>query len=164
ILQYGLPLNQHDLDSMTYLRSVIETDRYISEPFRCAHQYPRTELIAYHTARLIGSFDPAPLKPIRQKLINDCYQLLEKAKHIMDRVVLSIALLRLGETPPRIDISHIENKDFKGFYFFIAGLMTAYENPILYRIAASPVFHMYWECEAHCWILLAEDDVVAGKI
>jgi len=162
IYHYGLPLNQHDHDSLLYIKSVIETDRYINEPFRCAHQYPRTNLIAYHVARLIGMFNPEVLQPVKEKLIRDCYKLLAGADHIMDRILLSIALLRLGERPERIDTTGINKNDFEGFYFFIAGLLTAYENPILYQIASSQLFHMYWVCEAHCWVLLAEYEVLAS--
>jgi hypothetical protein len=161
IYHYDLPLNQHDTDSLQYIKSVIETDRYIIEPFRCAHQYPRTYLIAYHVARLIGLFNPESLRSVKDKLIRDCYYLLAKAEHVMERIVLSIALLRMGEQPAKIDTRNISKSDFEGFYFFIAGLLTAYENPILYQIASSKLFHMYWICEAHSWVLLAEYEVLA---
>ena len=76
IFQYKLPLNQHDTDSLHYIRSVIETDRYRTEPFRCAHQYPHTALIIYHVARLIAAFSPEALVPIRAKLVADTKVLL----------------------------------------------------------------------------------------
>lgn len=161
IYEYELPLNEHDFDSLSYIRSIIETNRYIDQPFRCAHQYPRKEIIAYHIARLIGAFNPEMLQPIKAKLISDCYKLLKDSTHIMDRIILSTALLRLGEVPPKIDTQSISAKDFEGFYFFIAGFMTAFENPILYRISSSRLFHMYWICEAHCWVLLAEYEVLS---
>ena len=160
IFQYELPLNQHDNDSLYYIRSVIETDRYRSAPFRCAHQYPHTALIIYHVARLIAAFDPAALRPIRAKLLADTEVLFQQETHPMSRVLLATSLLRLGKVPPRIAVENYTEKDFKGFYFFIAGLLTAYENPLLYRMAPNPLFHMYWTCEAHCWTLLAEYEVL----
>ncbi len=74
----------------------------------------------------------------------------------MDRIILSTSILRLGERPAYIDTADWGADQFKGFHFFIAGLLTAYENPLLYRLAVSPLFHMYWTCEAHCHALLAE--------
>ncbi|WP_247237275.1 hypothetical protein [Telluribacter sp. SYSU D00476] len=156
IFRYQLPRNQHDEDSLTYIRSVIEKDRYLTEPFRCAHQYPRTPLIIYHVVRLLAAFDPPQLQPIREKLIRDTTALLQKAEHPMDRVILATSLLRLGERPPRIPIENYTAADFKGFYFFIAGLLTAYEHPLLYRLAINPLMHMHWICEAHNWTLLTE--------
>ncbi|MCF2488326.1 hypothetical protein [Dyadobacter sp. CY347] len=156
IFQYDLPLNEHDADSLQYIRSVIETDRYITMPFRCAHQYPRTPLIIYHVARLIAAFDPPALQPVKDKLIADAQRILKTTDNAMDQVILSSSLIRLGVKTRRIDIENFTEKDFEGFFFFIAGLLTAYENPILYKLAINPLFHMHWICEAHCWTLLAE--------
>lgn len=163
LLNYGLETNQHDEDSLHYIRSVIETDRYITTPFRCAHQYPRTPLIIYHVARLVVAFDPPALRAIREKLIADTTHILKNTKSQMDRVILSTSLIRLGVKTERIRVENFTNKDFKGFFFFIAGLLTAYENPLLYKLAVSPLFHMHWLCEAHCWTLLAEYEVLWNK-
>ena len=156
LYHYKLPFNQHDHDSLMYIRSVIESGRYKSEPFRCAHHYPRTSLIIYHVARLIAEFDPLILKKIRPGLIETCQSLLEKDIHPMDRVLLSTSLLRFGIKPAPIDIGKYTNREFKGFWFFIAGLLTGLEKKWLYKAARSPLFHIHWECEAHCWVLLAE--------
>ncbi|TDE18486.1 hypothetical protein [Dyadobacter psychrotolerans] len=160
VFKYELPLNENDEASLLYVRSVIETDRYLRVPFRCAHQYPRTALIIYHVARLIAAFDPEILKEIRKKLIYDTVKLLNTATHAMDRVILSTSLLRLGVKPERILTENFTAEDFKGFYFFIAGLLTAYENPVVYKMSNLPIFHMQWICEAHCWTLLAEYEVL----
>ncbi|WP_229247922.1 hypothetical protein [Dyadobacter sandarakinus] len=156
ILHYRLPLNQHDHDSLAYIRSVIETGRYRSVPFRCAHQYPRTPLIIYHVARLIAAFDPPELTGIKPQLVDGARQILHTSTSPMDRVILSISLMRLGEATVRIPVESFTPADFRGFYFFIAGLLTAYEHPLLYRLSVMPLFHMHWICEAHCWTLLAE--------
>jgi hypothetical protein len=169
IYHYQLPLNQHDTDSLTYIRSVVETDRYRTEPFRCAHQYPRTVPIVYHVARLMGAFEIPELEPIRPKFIADIRQLLTLPQHPLDEILLHTSLLRLGQ---RVDSGVAEAEKIHlllervgeskprgssdNFYFFIAGLLTAYENPLLYRLARSPLFHIRWECDAHYWTLVAE--------
>lgn len=164
IYKYNLPLNEHDRDSLKYIRSVIETGRYLSVPFRCAHQYPRTVLIIYHVSRLIAAFNPEILADIRAKIIEDTIAILEKTESKMDRVILSISLMRLGIKTERIPVESFSKEDFKGFYFFIAGLLTAYENPILYKFSNSGLFHMHWICEAHCWVLLFEYETLWGAL
>ncbi|KQS33533.1 hypothetical protein [Dyadobacter sp. Leaf189] len=164
IHQYGLPLNEHDHASLEYIRSVIATDRYIKVPFRCAHQYPRTPLIIYHVARLIAAFEPAALESVRIKLIADTQQLLTTSLHDMDWVLLSISLMRLGVATKRIPVEQFSAKHFEGFGFFIAGLLTAYENPLLYKLSISPLFHMKWVCEAHSWTLLAEYEMLWAQV
>ncbi|MBE9460964.1 hypothetical protein ACFP1I_19490 [Dyadobacter subterraneus] len=163
VFKNDLLLNEHDEASLEYIRSVIETDRYLNVPFRCAHQYPRTPLIIYHVSRLITAFYPAHLKSIKEKLINDTIQLLKETENPMDRVILSTSLLRFGIKTERIAVENYTIKDFGNFYFFIAGLMTAYENKLLYRISSSKLFHMHWLCEAHNWTLLAEYETLWNK-
>jgi hypothetical protein len=153
---YRLPFNQHDEDSLLFIRSVIESRRYRTDPFRCAHQYPRTPLIIYHVARLMGAFEPLLLNRVKPELIETCQSMLEEDLHPMDRVLLSTSLLRFGLKPPTLDVERYEAKEFAGFWFFIAGLLTAYEYKWIYRLARSEWVHMRWECEAHCWVLLAE--------
>jgi len=156
ILHYKLPLNTHDNASFEYIRSVIETRRYIDAPFRCAHQYPRTPLIIYHVSRLMAAFKPTALLPVWEQLAKDTENLLKNTSNRMDRVLLASSLMRLGRAPERIPVEDFTKTDFKGFYFFIAGLLTAYENPLLYKLSVNPLLHMHWTCEAHCWTLLAE--------
>jgi len=159
IYDYQLPLNQHDRDSLTYIRSVIASNQYLEEPFRCAHEYPRTVPIVYHVARLMGAFEIPELLPIREKLIKDTQHLLMQKQSLLDEIVLKTSLMRLGITEGvdvSRDLSTLTKADFEGFYFFIAGLLTAYEHPWLYRWAHSPLVQMRWECEAHCWVLVAE--------
>ncbi len=163
VFQYNLPLNQHDTDSLHYIRSVIETNRYQTAPFRCAHQYPHTALIVYHVARLLAAFSPEALLPIKAKLIDDTHNLLRSEAHPMYRVLLATSLLRLGESPIRVAVEELSEKDFEGFFFFIAGLLTAYEHPFLYRMADHTLFHIRWTCEAHCWTLLAEYELLYSE-
>lgn len=156
VFSNGFKLTVNDEDSLNYIKIIIETNRYLTHPFYCAHHYPRAALIIYHITRLISAFDPEILKTIKQKLIIDTQILLSKTLHPLDRVVLSISLLRLGVKSGYVEVESLTTKDFKGFYFFIAGLLTAYESKVLYKLAPLPIFHMNWFCEAHCWALLAE--------
>ena len=162
IYQYDLPRNQHDADSLFFLRSVVETDRYRTDPFRCAHNYARTSLIIYHMARFIAVFDPPELQSIKAKLIADGQREMEQVTNRLDKMLLATALLRLGEKPPAIDLTAIET-DFGGFHFFIAGMLSAYPQPWLYRWANRPFWHIRWQCEAHNWALVLEYSVLSGN-
>ncbi|MFD2572879.1 hypothetical protein ACFSUS_19715 [Spirosoma soli] len=153
--QYDLPRNQHDIDSLTYIRSIVETGRYVTDPFQCAPHYARTSLIIYHVSRLVAAFSIPELTSIRTRLITDAQHELTKSTNRVEQIVLAIALLRLGEVPPTIDVNLIE-RDFDSFHFFIAGLLTAYEQPWLRQFASRSLMQMRWQCEAHNWALVAE--------
>ncbi|WP_080054086.1 hypothetical protein [Spirosoma aerolatum] len=155
IYRYNLPLNQHDADSLYYLRSIVETGRYRSEPFQCAPHYARTSLIVYHIVRLMAAFPIPDLAFIRERLIADAYQELGQATNTVEQCMLATALQRLGESRPSILLDTIES-DVKTFHFFIAGLLTAYQQPWLRRFADRSIVQMRWHCEAHSWALVAE--------
>jgi hypothetical protein len=163
IYQYELPLNEHDYDSLEFIRSVVETGRYRREPFRCSHSYPRTALILYHIAGLMAAFHPEPLASIRAQLVLDAYQLLEADLPVMDRLIISTSLLQLGEKPPRIDVSAIPEKEIRNYSFFIAGMLTASQNPLLNRMAQSRLVRMDWTCEAHSLALIVEYVLYSGQ-
>lgn len=155
IYQYKLPRNQHDADSLTFLRSIVETDRYRTDPFRCAHNYARTSLILYHLVRFIAAFDPPELRSIRAKLVADALAEMERVTNRMDKILLATSLLRLGEQPPELALDGIE-ADFPAFHFFIAGLLSAYGQPWVYRWANCRFWQIRWQCEAYNWALVLE--------
>jgi hypothetical protein len=156
VYEYGLPLDVHAQDSLTFLADIVQTDRYRTDPFRCAHNYARTPLIHYHLARLIGRFDPEPLRPICGKLIADLLADFAQSTSRGDQVLLAISLMRLGQTPPAILPPTLVEEDFAGFSFFIAGLLSAYTQPWLYRWAHRPFWHIRWQCDDHCRVLTLE--------
>lgn len=155
IHQYDLPRNEHDADSLVYLRSIVETGRYVADPFRCAPHYARTSLIIYHLARLMAAFQIADLESIRPRLIADARLLLTTSTNRVERLLLATSLGRLNEPVQEVDLHFIEH-DFPSFHFFIAGLLTAYEQPWLRQFANRPLMQMRWQCDAHCWALVAE--------
>ncbi|WP_338868171.1 hypothetical protein WBJ53_16825 [Spirosoma sp. SC4-14] len=155
IFTYNLPHNQHDTDSLFYLRSIVESGQYRREPFRCAPHYARPSLIVYHLARLMSRFQIEALEPIKAILLADARDLIATISNRVEQILLATALGWLGAPMPAIDIDNIE-QDFSTFHFFIAGLLTAYEHPVLRQFADKPLVHMRWQCEAHCWALVAE--------
>jgi hypothetical protein len=162
IYHYGLPLNQHDTDSLTYLRLVVTSGRYRDQPFRCAPHYARTSLIIYHLARLLAAFDPPELRSIRPRLLADAHLLLQTVTNRVEQLILATSLMRLGTAAPLIDLVSIE-RDFDTFHFFIAGLLTAYEHPVLRPFAEKSLVQMRWQCEAHSWALVAEYVIMCGQ-
>lgn len=160
IYQYNLPHDQHDVDSLVYLRAIVESGRYVAEPFRCAPHYARTSLIIYHLARLMAAFRIPELEPIRSRLLSDAHQEFTKTTNRMEQLMLATAISRLGEVVPSVNTERIE-RDFNTFHFFIAGLLTAYEQPLLRRFADRSIVQMRWQCEAHNWALVAEYLVVS---
>ncbi len=161
IFRHNLPLNQHDHDSVALLRLMIETERYRTVPFRCSPNYVRTAPIAYHIARLIAEVDPEGLQPVRNQFIAGLWAELEKAQQKEqqpDRLLLSIALLRLGQRPPELLITD-PHKGWADTPFFVAGLLSSYEQPFLRQFASHPFTHIRWRSAAHELALVLEFEI-----
>ena len=178
-LHFGLELDEHGQDSVRYIQQIILSNQYIEQPFRVAHQYARKPLIMYHIMRLMNKFHIPELEICRDKLEKDIlYYLGKEDITIYDRILLEI----VSKSPSRIAppaprggaFSTKSQSDFDspsggwgdrrfGATFFIAGLLTAYENPLLYKLSSSKLFHINWTCEAHSLALLAEWILVTSK-
>jgi hypothetical protein len=147
-----------------FIQQVILTNQFIEQPFRVAHQYARTPLIMYHIMRLMNKFNIPELEICRDKLERDILNYLKNEDlEMMDRILLEISLknnIAINKNNFRISNLNILDTDSP---FFIAGLLTAYENPILYKISSSKLFHINWTCEAHSLTLLAEWMVATSK-
>jgi hypothetical protein len=165
-LHFGLELDQHGQDSVKYIQQTILSNQYIEKPFRVAHQYARTPLIMYHVMRLMNKFHIPELEICREKLERDIlYYLGKEDLSFWDKIVLEIV------APPSPDGGAFESKNCElappsgagGATFFIAGLLTAYENPLLYKLSSAKLFHINWICEAHSLALLAEWVVATSK-
>jgi hypothetical protein len=166
-LHFGLELDQHGQDSVKYIQQTILSNQYVEQPFRVAHQYARTSLIMYHVMRLMNKFHIPELEICREKLEKDIlYYLKKKYLSFWDRILLEIALGRVFsedtdhgviknvvEVKPKVELLNDVDTNYP---FFIAGLLTAYENPLLYKLSSSKLFHINWTCEAHFLALLAE--------
>ena len=162
LLDYGLEWDEYGQDSVKYIQQIILSNQYIDQPFRVAHQYARTPLIMYHVMRLMNKFHIPELEICRDKLENDIlYYLKKKNLEFMDRILLEIAGRVVCEDTGNGIIS--QNLNPSNSPFFIAGFLTAYVNPLLYKLASSPLFHIQWTCEAHCLALLAERMVVCSE-
>jgi hypothetical protein len=155
VYKNDMPRNQHDADALTYLRSIVETGRYVTEPFRCSPHYARPSLIIYHLARLLYAFPVTELAIVQPQLVADANKQLNRTTNQLEQVMLTTALRWLGERPAPVDLTNIEQA-FATFHFFIAGMLTAYEQPWLRRYADRSLVQMRWQCEAHNWALLAE--------
>ena len=163
-LSYGLELDEYGQDSVTYIQQTILSNQYIEKPFRVAHQYARTPLIIYHVMRLMNKFYIPALEICRDKLEHDIFYFLGKKNlNFMDKVLLEISLKsKININKNVVEILNLNDVNTDS-PFFIAGLLTAYENPVLYKLSSSKFFHINWTCEAHSLALLAEWRVATSK-
>ncbi len=159
VFQNKLELNQHDYDSISFIRSVIEKKQYLEKPFYASHSYPSAQVILYHVARLLEKYDVPGLTDIKPKVIADLNLFIENGSDKMNRVILSTSLMRLGVKNNKIEIENPEQQATQLWSFFHAGLLTAFENRVTYNFAGNSIFHLKYKCEAHRLALILENIV-----
>lgn len=155
-LQHDLELDEHARDSIKYLADVIETDKHVTHPFYTAASYPKTELILYHYARLLGKFEVEGLSQLKSKIIQDLKKEYPNPYHILAET----ALLKLGQKP---EFSKTEPKE-GNFYYYHAGMLTALENRLTHKLAKYQFFHLKYRCEAQYWALMLEHEVLKRNL
>ena len=176
--KHQLPYNEYDEAVFTFLREVILREEYITDAFKVAHNYATTPLIIYHYARLLGDFEVKKLEVCREKLIQKTRELLDNEKIEITKVILETSLMKLGGIknytttnseshgePFRIARQTVQNRTANRSElntYFIAGLLSSYQNPILHFFAPMKITQMEWKCEAHDLALILENLVVSS--
>lgn len=128
-----LPLVQEDSATILLLAAILKNREYMKRPVYISPSYVKPSVLIYHVARLMGAFNIDALQLYRGQLIEDANKLLYKATNIMDRIILRIALLRLGAQVSNLTISTIpdfEKTDQEQFVFFQARAAFAQPTPV----------------------------------
>lgn len=163
VFYYRLPLNEHDHDSIAFLKSVLENGEHLSHSYLVSHYYYQPETILYHIGRLIAHFDVPGLSACREIIIRDAKKLLPKSKGLIQKALLASTLLMLGETVEPLHYS-LNDKAIQRFCFFTASLLKPYENrTFLGRVSRFGMFHVRWRSPAHTLALLLEYEILQQK-
>lgn len=65
----------------------------------------------------------------------------------------------MGAKSNKVGIVNPDKQANQSWSFFHAGLLTAFENPVTYKLAANSHFHLKYSCEAHRLALMLENDI-----
>jgi len=127
-----LPLVKQDSATIRLLGQIIKNRDYVKAPVYISPYYARRPVLMYHLARLMGRFRIPELEPYRAQLVNDMQKELDHTDALMDRLILSTSLLRLGAKPPPVVIPGItafEKSGQQNFIFFQARAAFSYPTP-----------------------------------
>ncbi len=155
------PLNQHDLDSLKYVTSVIEKEEHISHPFVVAPSYPRSSHILYHTSRLVHVTHCPEVLPLRKALEKSVRKELEKSpRNEMDRLLLSISAKRLNITIPPSIVGFNKSKIIKEDFFYVS-LWSLSSSPKFRKLDKLTFFQVRFRCPAFNLALLMENHLLS---
>lgn len=156
-------LNEYDCDTLEFICSVIEHDEHLTLPFYSAPNYPTTELILYHVSRLIPHLPYTYRGRIEQRIQNNISSALN-SQNGMRRILLENAALKLGITVSDAEFDATKLINDSSFYFFHAGMITAFEKPIAQKLASNSLFHLRYTSKALNGALLIENHMLKRGI
>lgn len=148
-------LNEYDHDTLEFIALVIEGNDFETLPFYSAPNYPSTELILYHVARLIPFLPARYAARIRDKVEMKVYDRQFWAAG-MNQLLMENAAIKLGCGPAN-EKPNFEALEDRKFFFFHAGMITAFENTIAQSLAANSFFHLRYTSSALNKTLLVEN-------
>lgn len=148
-------LDDFDKGTLDFICSVIERDEHKTYPFYSAPNYPTTELILYHVARLIPLLPESYQSRIEYKLKSEVEDSIQTASGL-NRTMLESSAVKLG-IHPSSNAPNPTALDDKNFYFFHAGMITAFENGIAQSMASNSFFHLRYKSKALERALLIEN-------
>lgn len=154
-----LELNEHDADTIVYLSTVIRTDLHLTHPFQISHSYPNSSVIIYHFGRLVSSFQIQHLDEQKDKIIRDIQYIYPRVT-FMEKIILNSTLMKLGVNPLSLKFPINIKEEMADFFFFHAGMFTAYENSVARFLAPSDFFHLKFRCEAYYQVLILEYELL----
>ncbi len=134
ILDNKLPFIKQDSATLHLITEMVRNREYMTRPVFLSPYYVRSSILIYHLSRLMGAFKIPELEQYKQQIISDAQQALETSSNVMDKIILSTSLMRLGATtsPPAFSsIDEFEQSNQKQFVFFQA--RAAFDFPVFLK-------------------------------
>lgn len=152
---------KQDEATLTLLLENVRNRDYIFHPAYISPWYASSSLLIYHIARLLDAYEISAFTPYKDQLIDDAKYLLKQPSNIMEKVILSTSILRLGGQLDQLlaikDLETFEKMNHQSFPFFQARGSGLMPNTLkrLYSIQG-PAFYFNFLCPTYNKTLLLE--------
>jgi len=154
-----LPFTKQDTATVYLLAEMVKNREYMKAPTYLSPYYVKSSVLLYHLTRLMNAFHIPELEIYKPQLIDDIKSVLQKSNNVMDKIILSTSLLRLGADAPSIDIAGIsafEKSNQKQYIFFQARAAFPYPSPFKQIFLHWSYINYYFYCPAYNKMLWLE--------
>jgi len=162
VLDQKLPFVKQDSATLQLVTEMVRNREYMSAPVYLSPYYVRSSILIYHVVRLMHTFQIPELEPYKQQLIDDAKKEFDASTNVMDKIILSTSLMRLGVyderyISPFTSISDFENSNQKQFVFFQARAAFSYPSPFKQIFLHWSYINYYFYCPAYYKTLWLEN-------
>jgi hypothetical protein len=155
-----LPFVKQDSATLQLIAEMVRNREYMKAPVYISPYYVRSSILIYHVVRLMSAFHIPELEVYKQQLIDDAQKEFASSTNVMDKILLSTSLMRLGakpELPPFTSIAQFENTNQQQFVFFQARAAYSYPTPLKQMMLHFSYINYYFYCPAYYKILWLEN-------
>lgn len=157
---YDLPWTKADSASLKVILTTITGNYHITSPVYVSPYYPKTSLILYHVARLMSIKKIPELEQLKVKLVKDAVTAFAGSDNLMEKIILSTAILKWGYMPPPVVLpgkAEVESKVEENDFSFFVGNIPSYMHDIFRRYATGKSLGFFYHyCPAYNDLLLLE--------
>ncbi len=160
VLDKKLHFVKQDSATLHIITEMVRNREYMKTPVYISPYYVRSSILIYHVVRLMSAFHIPELEVYKQQLIDDAQKEFASSTNVMDKILLSTSLMRLGakpELPPFTSINGFENSNQKQFVFFQARAAYSYPTPLKQMMLHFSYINYYFYCPAYYKILWLEN-------
>ena len=167
LLEKKLPFNKNDSATLQIVTGMVANREYMTDPKFVAPYYITSPIILYHLTRLMGKFKIPVLEGYQDQLVADLNLLLTKSNNIMDDIILSTSLVRLGRSAPPLPINSLQvfnASNQQDFVFYQARAASQLSNPFKRMLLNFNMLNYHFFCPAYNKVLLLEYLVENSKV
>jgi len=162
VLDKKLPWVKQDSATLQLLVEMVRNREYMSTPVYLSPYYVRSSILIYHIVRLMHAFPVPALEVYKQQLIDDAKKEFEASNNVMDKIILSTSLMRLGikeeqYMPPFTSIENFEKSNQQQYVFFQARAAFSYPSPFKQIFLHWSYINYYFYCPAYYKTLWLEN-------
>jgi hypothetical protein len=168
VLDKHLPLVKQDSATLHIITEMVHSREYMKTPVYISPYYVRSSILIYHVVRLMSAFNIPELNVYKQQLIDDAKKEFDASTNVMDKILLSSSLMRLGVysndfDSPFTSINEFENTNQKQFVFFQARTAYSYPTPFKQMMLHFSYINYYFYCPAYYKTLWLENLVLSNN-
>ncbi len=160
VLDKKLHFVKQDSATLHIITEMVRNREYMKTPVYISPYYVRSSILIYHVVRLMSAFHIPELEVYKQQLIDDAQKEFASSTNVMDKMLLSTSLMKLGAKPglpPFTSINDFENTNQKQFVFFQARAAYSYPTPLKQMMLHFSYINYYFYCPAYYKILWLEN-------
>ena len=132
VQENNLQWTKADSASLLHIIQTIKRNDIVKHPAFVSPYYANTSIILYHLARLMSIKPIAALENIKPQLIQIANERLQSSNNLLEKIMLTSALIKWNQSPAQISINSKNFKDIEknNLPFFIGNIPSYFNRSI----------------------------------